>query len=86
MGAEYVTFAWLTWEVTHDPLALLSLYLLCWNLLPIGGLLAGVLAAAVDARFAILFGGGVVAANALLLLCSARLRAIGQRPGLSAAI
>ena len=64
----------------------LSLYSLCWNLLPIGGLLAGVLAAAVDARFAILFGGGVVAANALLLLCSARLRAIGRRPGLSAAI
>jgi hypothetical protein len=64
----------------------LSLYSLCWNLLPIGGLLAGVLAAAVDARFAILFGGGVVAANALLLLTSARLRAIGRRPGLSAAI
>jgi len=64
----------------------LSLYSLCWNLLPIGGLLAGVLAAAVDARFAILFGGGLVAANALLLLCSARLRAIGRRPGLSAAI
>jgi hypothetical protein len=64
----------------------LSLYSLCWNLLPIGGLLAGVLAAAVDARFAILFGGGVVAVNALLLLCSARLRAIGHRPGLSAAI
>jgi MFS family permease len=56
----------------------LSLYSLCWNLLPIGGLLAGALAAAVDARFAILCGGAVVAANALLLLTSARLRAIGH--------
>jgi MFS family permease len=54
----------------------LSLYSLCWNLLPIGGLLSGVLAAAVDARFAILFGGGMVAANALLLLTSRRLRRI----------
>jgi hypothetical protein len=54
----------------------LSLYALCWNLLPLGGLLSGVLAAAVDARFAILFGGGMVAINALVLLTSARLRAI----------
>ena len=38
----------------------LSLYSLCWNLLPMGGLLAGVLAAAVDARFAVLFGGVMV--------------------------
>jgi hypothetical protein len=44
--------------------------------MPLGGLLAGVLAAAVDARFAVLAGGGVVAANALLLLASPRLRAI----------
>jgi MFS family permease len=54
----------------------MSLYSLCWNLLPLGGLLAGLLAAAVDARFAVLVGGGMVAANALLLLGSARLRAI----------
>ena len=54
----------------------MSLYSLCWNLMPLGGLLAGILAAAVDARFAVLLGGGVVAANALLLLGSARLRAI----------
>jgi len=54
----------------------MSLYALCWNLLPLGGLLAGALAAAVDARFAVLFGGAVVAANALLLLTSRRLRAI----------
>ena len=54
----------------------MSLYSLCWNLLPLGGLLAGVLAAAVDARFAVLFGGAMVAANALLLLTSRRLRAI----------
>jgi MFS family permease len=55
----------------------LSLYSLCWNLLPLGGLVSGVLAAAVDARFAILFGGGMVAMNALVLLSSRRLRAIG---------
>jgi MFS family permease len=54
----------------------MSLYSLCWNLLPLGGLLAGVLAAAVDARFAVLLGGVLVAANALLLLTSRRLRAI----------
>ena len=54
----------------------MSLYSLCWNLLPLGGLLAGALAAAVDARFAVLFGGAMVAANALLLLTSRRLRAI----------
>jgi MFS family permease len=55
----------------------LSLYALCWNLSPLGGLLAGVLAAAVDARFAVLLGGAMVAANALLLLTSRRLRGIG---------
>ena len=54
----------------------MSLYSLCWNLLPLGGLLAGALAAAVNARFAVLVGGAVVAANALLLLISRRLRAI----------
>lgn len=54
----------------------LSIYALCWNLLPLGGLIAGVLAAAVDARFAVLVGGAMVAANALLLLTSRRLRAI----------
>jgi hypothetical protein len=41
-----------------------------------GGLIAGVLAAAVNARFAIVVGGTLVAANALLLLTSRRLRAI----------
>jgi MFS family permease len=55
----------------------LSLYSLCWNLLPLGGLLAGALAAAVDARFAVLIGGLMVAANALVLFTSRRLRAIG---------
>jgi len=54
----------------------MGLYSLCWNLLPLGGLLAGVLAAAVDARFAVLVGGAMVAANALLLLSSRRLRAL----------
>jgi MFS family permease len=52
----------------------MSLYALCWNLLPLGGLLGGVLAAAVDARFAVLVGGAMVAANALVLLASRRLR------------
>jgi hypothetical protein len=33
-----------------------------------------VLAAAVDARFAVLFGGAMVAANALVLFASRRLR------------
>jgi len=55
----------------------LSLYSLCWNLLPLGGLLAGALAAAVDARFAVLVGGAMVAANALVLITSRRLRAVG---------
>ena len=55
----------------------MSLYALCWNLLPLGGLIGGVLAAAVDARFAIAVGGVLVAANALLLLFSRRLRALG---------
>ena len=54
----------------------LSLYSLCWNLLPLGGLIGGVLAAAVDARFAVLVGGGLVAANAVVLMTSKRLRAI----------
>jgi hypothetical protein len=55
----------------------MSLYALCWNLLPLGGLIAGALAAAVNARFAVLVGGGMVAANAVLLLTSRRLRRIG---------
>lgn len=40
------------------------------------GLLGGALAAAVDARFAVLVGGGLVAATAFLLLTSSRLRRI----------
>jgi predicted MFS family arabinose efflux permease len=59
----------------------LSLYSLCWNLLPLGGLLGGALAAAVDARFAVLFGGAMVAINALLLLTSKRLRALRETGG-----
>jgi MFS family permease len=54
----------------------MSIYSLCWNLLPLGGLLGGLLAAAVNARFAVLVGGGLVAVNALVLLRSRRLRAI----------
>jgi MFS family permease len=54
----------------------MSIYSLCWNLLPLGGLLGGVLAAAVDARFAVLVGGTMVAATALLLLTSRRLRTL----------
>src|SRR5260370_34228289 len=52
----------------------MSIFSLCWNLLPLGGLLAGALAAVVDARFAVLIGGAVVATSALLLLTSGRLR------------
>ena len=55
----------------------LSIYSLCWNLLPLGGLIGGVLAAAVNARVAVAFGGAMVALNALLLLTSRRLRALG---------
>jgi MFS family permease len=54
----------------------LSIFSLCWNLLPLGGLLGGALAAAVDARFAVLLGGGMVAMTALGLLMSGRLRAL----------
>jgi MFS family permease len=57
----------------------MSIYALCWNLMPLGGLLGGALAAAVNARFAVLVGGALVTANALLLLASRRLRSIGQR-------
>lgn len=55
----------------------MSLYSLCFNLAPLGGLLAGAMAAAVDARFAVMVGGAVVATNALLLLRSERLRRLG---------
>lgn len=54
----------------------MSIFSLCWNLLPLGGLVGAALAAAVDARFAVLAGGGIVAAIALLLLASPRLRAL----------
>jgi MFS family permease len=54
----------------------LSIYSLCWNLLPLGGLIGGALAAVVNARFAVAFGGAMVALNALLLLGSKRLRAL----------
>ena len=54
----------------------MSIYALCWNVLPLGGLVGGALAAAVDARFAVMTGGALVAANALLLLFSRRLRAL----------
>ena len=54
----------------------LSIYSLCWNLMPLGGLLGGLLAASVSARFAVLVGGAMVAANALALLTSRRLRAL----------
>jgi len=52
----------------------MSLYSLCWNLLPLGGLLGGVLASLVGARFAVAVGGALVAANALALATSRRLR------------
>jgi len=55
----------------------MSLYSLCFNLAPLGGLLAGAMAAAVDARFAVTVGGAIVAVNALVLLRSGRLRRLG---------
>ena len=55
---------------------MLSIYSLCWNLMPLGGLLGGMLAASVSARFAVALGGAMVAANALALLTSRRLRAL----------
>jgi MFS family permease len=54
----------------------LAVYSLCWNLLPLGGLISGVLAAVFNARVALVVGGVLVAANALLLLSSRRLRSI----------
>jgi MFS family permease len=54
----------------------LGIYSLCWNLLPLGGLIGGALAAALNARYAVLIGGFMVAANAVLLLISRRLRTI----------
>ena len=63
-----------------------SLYALCWNSCRSAACSRARSAAAVDARFAILFGGGVVAANAAAPAHLRRLRAIGRRPGLSAAI
>ena len=55
----------------------MSSFTLCYNLVPFGGVLAGGLAAVVDARFAVLAGGALVAATALLLfVASSRLRAV----------
>jgi MFS family permease len=55
----------------------MSIYSLCFNLAPLGGLLAGAMAAAVDARFAVMMGGIIVAVNAMALLRSSRLRRLG---------
>jgi MFS family permease len=55
----------------------MGIYGLAFNLIPIGGILAGALAAAVNARFAVLVGGLMVAGMALALLAfGKRLRAI----------
>jgi MFS family permease len=55
----------------------MSSFTLCYNLVPFGGVLVGGLAAAVDARFAMLVGGALVAATAALLFTSSsRLRAV----------
>jgi MFS family permease len=55
----------------------MGLYSLCWNLLPLGGLISGAIAAVVDARFALLVGGAIVSMNAVVLLRSPRLRRLG---------
>ena len=69
-----------TWVQQNTPTEMrgrvMSLYALCWNLLPIGGLIGGAVAAAVNARFAVALGGAIVAVNAMLLLSSRRLRTI----------
>jgi MFS family permease len=69
-----------TFLQTHVPDHLrgrvMGIYSLCWNLLPLGGMLGGWLAALLDARFAVLIGGALVAINAAALLTSRRLRAI----------
>ena len=54
----------------------MSIFGLCFNLIPLGGVVAGGLAAAVDARFAVLIGGAAVAGTALLLSFSRRVRAV----------
>lgn len=46
----------------------MGIFGLTWNLIPLSGLLGGVLAALVDARFAVLVGGLVVTGSAALLL------------------
>jgi hypothetical protein len=45
--------------------------------MPLGGLLAGVLAASAGARVAVAAGGAMVTASALLFLASRRLRTLG---------
>jgi MFS family permease len=50
----------------------MSYFTLCYNLVPFGGILAGGLAALVDARFALLVGGTLVTAAAVALLASSR--------------
>lgn len=55
----------------------MSLYALCWNLMPLGGLLAAVLAASAGARVAVAAGGAMVTASALVFLASRRLRTLG---------
>jgi MFS family permease len=50
----------------------MSCFTLCYNLVPFGGILAGGLAALVDARFALLMGGMLVTAAAVALLALSR--------------
>lgn len=63
----------------------MSIHSLSWSLLPLGGVLASGLAAAVDARFAVLVGGGLVAGTALLLALRIRLGTRAACTGSSAA-
>ena len=50
----------------------LGIYGLAFNVIPLGGLLAGATAAAVNARFAVLVGGLLVAGMALAVLVFGR--------------
>ena len=55
----------------------MSCFTLCYNLVPFGGILAGGLAALVDARFALLVGGLLVTATTgSLLVTDRRMRSI----------
>lgn len=56
----------------------MGIFSLCWYLIPVGGFVVGSIAAALDARFAILLGGAIVLVAGPVILGLGRL----SRPGL----